>query len=404
MHYEEKTSKKVLLSDVEAHRMEIQARRAPEVAEGAPDDAPRVLMIDDNPDIRNFVGRALARTYRVELAEDGVDGIEKARLAPPDLIITDVMMPRMDGYEFCRTIRKDEAFRKTPIIIVTAEFGTEKIVKGLDVGASDFVQKPFEMRELEARVSAHLRTIGLERSLEERDRRLNVIGQMTSTIVHDLKNPLSNIIMYAQIARQDAVDEGRTDYVEDLDTVIRESKRLGLLIAEVLDFARGNISELQMERTVLKPFIEEMMKPLERQLFGHGVAIYFKHGAAEDLAVDLDRLRTQRVLENLVKNSREAILGAGVKTGESSIWISTSGAADGVVIRVADNGPGIPPEMAKTLFEPFATAGKKSGTGLGLAIARSQVSAQGGTIEVLEKPPEGGAAFVLKFPNPKLPA
>jgi signal transduction histidine kinase len=97
-------------------------------------------------------------------------------------------------------------------------------------------------------------------------------------------------------------------------------------------------------------------------------------------------------------------LGAGVKTGESRIWISTSGAADGVVIRVADNGPGIPPEMAKTLFEPFATAGKKSGTGLGLAIARSQVSAQGGTIEVLEKPPEGGAAFVLKFPNPKLPA
>jgi signal transduction histidine kinase len=398
LHYDEKASMRILLSDVLASKLAIQAGKGEAALQQAPADAPRILYVEDNPDMRAFVGRALSKTFRMGLAVDGVDGLEAAQRQIPDLIVTDVMMPRMDGYEFCRQIRTKTEFAKVPIIIVSAEFGTDKIVKGLEVGASDFVQKPFEMRELQARIQAHLRMVGLEKSLQDRDLRLSAIGNMTSSIVHDLKNPLSNIIMYTQLAKADALSEGNSASVEDLETVILESKRLGLMIAEVLDFARGRISELNLQQTALKPFLESTCVLMANQLSNHGISLAFEHNADELLEIMLDRARTQRVFENLIKNSREAILSSPGGGLNRHIWVSTHQHDNSVVIRVADDGPGIPWEIASTLFEPFASHGKKSGTGLGLAIARSLVRAQGGEITIETLGSQGGASFIIKFP------
>ncbi len=143
----------------------------------APEGAPLLMVVDDNPDMRNFVAQSLSRLYRVVTAEDGQDGLETARRTHPDLIVSDVMMPRLDGFGMVEALRKDKAFAATPIIMLTARTGSEAMVKGLSLGAVDYVNKPFKLVEIEARIAAQLRMRQVEKTLDERDSRLVAVGQ-----------------------------------------------------------------------------------------------------------------------------------------------------------------------------------------------------------------------------------
>ena len=194
--YAARSLRETLLADVELPRLarDSAPRSQP------PAGAPRLLLVEDNADLRSFVAGRLSRRYRVETAADGAAGIEAARRLRPDLIVTDVMMPGVDGFELCRTLKADPAFAATPIILLTARAGTEAVAEGLDVGADDYVVKPFALGELEARIAAHLRSRETERQLHERESRLAAIGQMTSSVVHDLRNPLTLVKGYADLA------------------------------------------------------------------------------------------------------------------------------------------------------------------------------------------------------------
>jgi signal transduction histidine kinase len=399
MYYEEKNSKKTLLSDVDAAKLEMQARTGEYVAAStAPLDADKILLVEDNDDLRTFVARQLSKNYRVVTASDGLKGLESAKRERPDLIITDVMMPNMDGYTMCANLRKDKAFDNVPVILATAEWGTDKLVKGVDVGANDYISKPYELRELEARIKAHLRVSKLEFSLAERDKRLSAIGKMTSSIVHDLRNPLNSILGFTQLAREVSQTRQGDELVQYLDPVIEESKRLGLMIAEVLDFAKGRITYLSLELTSLKAFLEEIGETHRERLARYNVELTIIHGAPEDILVQLDRQRMRRVIENLIKNAQEAIYEQNESSRGHHIWISTSLTEDRVIVRVADDGPGIPATIIGSVFEPFITHGKKQGTGLGLATARNLMLAQGGDIAVEAISKEGGAAFTMSIP------
>ena len=342
----------------------------------------------------------LADDYRVEMAQDGVEGLELARRWAPDLIVSDIMMPRMDGYEFTRQIRQDPSLSQIPVILATAKSGGEAVAEGLEVGANDYLAKPFEIRELKARVAAQLRTRRLERNLSERESRLAAIGQMTSAIVHDLKNPLSAIIGFAEIARQDILTGKGTEMVtQDLEPVISEANRLSRMIAEVLDFARGSSSDLNLVPTELTVYLETVCSPLKQKLTAMGIELILHHESGVNLLVNIDNDRMLRVIENLIRNAQEAIWTGGQDTRDKHIWITTRCDERSVSVRIADDGPGISPEMIPNLFDAFATGKKRSGTGLGLATVRNLVLAHGGEITVEPKSAEGGAAFLLKFPR-----
>jgi signal transduction histidine kinase len=334
------------------------------------------------------------------MAKDGMEGLELARRWVPDLIVSDIMMPRMDGYEFTREIRKDPSLSQTPVILATSKSGGENVVEGLEVGANDYLAKPFEIRELKARVSAQLRTHRLERNLSERDSRLAAIGQMTSAIVHDLKNPLSAIIGFAEISRQDVLSGKGTDMViHDLEPVVSEANRLNRMIAEVLDFARGSSSDLNLVPTDLAVYLEMVCPPLQQKLAAMGIELILKHESGTNLLVRLDNDRMLRVIENLIRNAQEAIWSGDQNPNGKHIWITTSCDERSVSVRIADDGPGIAKEMVTNLFEAFVTGKKRTGTGLGLATVRNLVIAHGGEITVEPKGAEGGAAFLLKFPR-----
>src|SRR5215210_1592157 len=390
--YAARSLRETLLADVELPRLarDFGPRFQP------PAGAPRLLLVEDNADLRSFVAGRLSRRYRVETAADGAAGIEAARRSRPDLIVTDVMMAGVDGFELCRTLKADPAFATTPIILLTARAGTEAVAEGLDVGADDYVVKPFALGELEARIAAHLRSRETERQLHERESRLAAIGQMTSSVVHDLRNPLTLVKGYADLAHALALRGGdAATIVRELETVRSESDRLRRMIEEILDFARGGSPRLALETVPARSFLEGVLQPLAADLRERGIEAELDLRLAPSVKVTLDRDRIQRVLENLLINAREALAPWG---REKRIAIRARAEGEHLRVRVADSGPGIPEEAADHLFEPFATNGKKQGTGLGLVTVRNLVKAHGGEIEVETQAPEGGAAFTVVLP------
>jgi signal transduction histidine kinase len=393
-------NKETLLSDVQESRFGNHEEIAQKIRSKAPPDAQKVLVVEDNPDLRIFIASSLAGDFRVEMASDGVEGLALARRWAPDLIVSDIMMPRMDGYEFTRQIRMDPSLSQVPVILATAKTGGEAVAEGLEVGANDYIAKPFELRELKARVSAQLRARRLERNLNERESRLAAIGQMTSAIVHDLKNPLSAIIGFAQIARQDVqAGKGAEMVRQDLEPVISEANRLSRMVSEVLDFARGSSMDLNLIPTELPVYLEIVCQPLKQKLTTMGIDLILVHESGVDLCVKVDNDRLLRVFENLVQNAQEAILAGNQTPGGNHIWITTRGDERSATVRIADDGPGIILEMVTSLFDAFATGKKRSGTGLGLSTVRNLVIAHGGEITVEPRSAEGGAAFLLKFPR-----
>ena len=392
--YATRSLRETLLADVEVPRLSREGQRGPRPQ--APAGAPRILLVEDNADLRNFVAARLSRRYRVETAADGAAGLEAAHRSRPDLVVSDVMMPRMDGFELCRHLKQDPAFATTPVLLLTARAGTEAVAEGLEVGADDYVVKPFALRELEARIAAHLRSRETERQLHERESRLAAIGQMTSSVVHDLRNPLTLVKGYADLAHALAVRGGDVATIaRELETVRTESDRLRRMIEEILDFARGGSPRLALETVAAGPFLDEVLRPLAADLAERGIEADLDLRLAPSIRVTLDRDRIQRVLENLVTNAREALAVWG---REKKIAIRARAEGGRLTVRVADSGPGIPEETADHLFEPFATTGKKQGTGLGLVTVRNLVKAHGGDVRVETRAPEGGAAFTVLLP------
>jgi signal transduction histidine kinase len=388
--YALRSLRETLLSDVEL------PRRAGEVPRPqSPAEAPRLLLVEDNADLRSFLAARLARRYRVETAADGAAGLEAAQRCHPDLVVTDVMMAGMDGFELCRRLKADPAFAATPVILLTARAGTEAVAEGLDAGADDYVVKPFALRELEARIAAHLRSREVERQLHERESRLAAIGQMTSAVVHDLRNPLTLVKGYADLAHALAVRGGDAATIaRELETVCTESDRLRRMIEEILDYARGGAPRLAVETVLARGFLAGILQPLAADLRERGIETAVDLRLDDALQVTLDRDRVQRVLENLLTNAREALATWGIA---KRVWVRAWEEEGSLAVRVADSGPGIPTEAVDRLFEPFAT-GKQQGTGLGLVTVRNLVKAHGGDVRVEAKAPEGGAAFTILLP------
>jgi signal transduction histidine kinase len=258
------------------------------------------------------------------------------------------------------------------------------------------VVKPFALRELEARIAAHLRARETERQLHERESRLVAIGQMTSTLVHDLRNPLTLLKGYADLAYRMALRGGDAVIAGELVQVQTASDRLRRMVEEILDFARGGTPRLQLEAVPVRRFLDQALTPLAADLEERGIATEVHLKVDDELRIYLDQDRMQRVLENLLRNAREAVSSeARAKRVFVRVWVEEE---DALAIRVADSGPGIPEELADHLFEPFATTGKRQGTGLGLVTVRNLVKAHGGEIHVETASPEGGAAFTVTLP------
>jgi len=356
----------------------------------------RILLADDNADMRDYVRRLLVERYEVRAVPDGAAALAAALDEPPDLVLSDVMMPALDGFGLLRELRTHEATRSVPIILLSARAGEEAAIEGLDAGADDYIAKPFSARELLARVRTHLELAKARRVWSEEVARVNEeLEAFSYSVSHDLRAPLRHINGFAEILVERAasgMDEAARRYLEK----IRDSaRRMGVLIDELLSFSRAGRTELRSSRVSLRRIADEVIAELRQDTEGR--AIEWRIGSLPEVEADPAMLR--QVLANLIDNALKY-----TSTRDEAVieidWTEDDEAE--AVVFVRDNGVGFDMQYADKLFGVFQRlhpADEFEGTGIGLANVRRIIARHGGKTWARGEV-DRGATFYFSLPCP----
>ena len=364
----------------------------------------RVLLVEDNPQMRGFIGGLLGQRYQVLTAEDGEEGLAAAREELPDLVLSDVMMPRLNGHEMCRLLKDDPQTSNIPVVLISARHGTEAALDGFSAGADDFVVKPFSAPELLARVAAQLRIRTLTTSLLRSEKQA-MLAIVSAGIAHEVLNPVNAVVNAVPPLRRcltrlmDGESTEKSFKTGDalLGAVEESGRRIHDVIRAFLAFARQD-DELRLKPTRLSDGIDSVLSILGYRLSGR--ATIHRNFYWDEPLMCYPNLVGQAVM-NLVLNALDAVAeGRG-----GNVWIETSLQGETVRIGVRDDGPGIPQEDRERVFAPFyTTKAPGAGTGLGLAISREIAALHGGSVELVPSD-SGGAELVIAIPyHPVVPS
>jgi signal transduction histidine kinase len=328
-----------------------------------PGNRARILWADDNADMRDYVRRLLAEQYDVVAVGDGLEALARARTEPPDLVLTDVMMPGLDGFGLLRALRGDDLTRTVPVILLSARAGEEAAVEGLQAGADDYLAKPFSARELLARVRTHLEQARARRAwardLEEANRELEAFSYSVS---HDLRAPLRAIDGFSKALLADQADRLDDEGRHHLDRVRAATTRMSHLIDDLLNLSRLIRTPLRRQPVDLAELALTVLEELRRTDPTREVALEVEPELGGQADVRLMTVALENLLRNAWKFTSQRprariTFGKVVRDG-----------APAFVVR--DDGAGFDMAHAKHLFQPFQRLHRESefpGTGIGLA-------------------------------------
>jgi signal transduction histidine kinase len=402
-----------------------------------------VLIVDDTPTNVSVLAQTLRQAgLAIRIANDGVAALEQINREQPSLILLDVQMPIMDGFETCRRLKANESTRHIPIIFMTALSDKVSRVKGLSLGAVDYIAKPFEQDEVLARVQVHLQlkqlTEQLEKRVEERtyelqnaqvqlvqQEKLATLGELIAGVAHEINNPMACIANNIEPAHE---------YIKDLSELLRlyekhysepvleiseflESKDIGFVLKDLpklLNSMHLSVERIKSISVSLRNFSRadatvkvatDLHEGLESTLviLGHRIKslgerpeIVIQRQYAELPAVECFSSSINQVFMNILANAMDALEGLS-----NPVIIITTRCIenDWVAIEISDNGPGLTETAKQRLFDPlFTTKPVGKGTGLGLSISRQIIVEQHqGRIECISDG-NNGCKFVLVLP------
>jgi len=361
-----------------------------------------VLVVDDIPKNLQVVGTLLRNAgYELMPATNGADSLEGARMHLPDLILLDLMMPEMDGLEVCRRLKADPLTQPIPVIFLTASNEMEHLVKGFEVGAVDYVTKPFNPPELLARVRTHLELKHARDTIVRHGQELTQLNEEKNEFMgiaaHDLRSPLNAVKGYTEMIREDPAMEQR-ERDELLDRIHSATTGMAEMVQNLLDANRIERGELRLhlvptDLSALAGSVTEAQRPCAaaKQQTLHLEA------TAVSVTAPVDPNVMVQVLENLVSNAVK------YSPPGRDIFVRLKKAATSARVEVRDEGPGLSAEDQKKLFGKFArlsakpTGGEHS-TWLGLSIVKKLVEAMNGRVWC-ESQPGQGATFIVEFPT-----
>ena len=378
---------------------------------------PVALVADDEPDMRRFLRTELEEDYELIEAVNGLEAMQKAGEFLPDIILLDMMMPHMDGLEVCRELRKHEATIKIPIILLTARADEETKFDALQMGANDFLAKPFSSTELHARIRNLIESHDYQRKLSQQNHdltsaieqiketemqlvqseKLASLGRLSAGIIHEINNPLNFSMtgLYALRNKSKTLSlEQRAEYDEILNDVEEGLKRVRNIVSDLRTFTHpggGTGEPVDVADTVGASL---------RFLAGEWKdKVNIEQNLPSDQIIWANRNKLIHVFVNLLQNSIDALQEKTFADGEKpTIWIEGRSQGDRGLIFIRDNGLGIEPKLLGKIFDPFFTTKEVGkGMGLGLSICYRIVHNYGGKISV--KSERGKfCEFTLDFP------
>lgn len=349
----------------------------------------RVLIADDNSDLRTFISGLLSPHYDVQVVADGREALAAIQQRKPDLVLSDVMMPNLDGLGLVRALREDPATCTLPVILLSARAGQEASLEGLSAGADDYLAKPFTSQELLARVRTHLTMARARDELNTELMRANEeLEAFSYSVSHDLRVPLRAINGYTHL-----LEEGYAMQLDDkgrrfLRVAREEADRMGQLIDDLLNLSRITSAQLSRDPVDLSALARGAGEELQRKAPDRRISLLIQEG----LVAEVDRQLLRILFDNLLGNAWKFT----VKTGEPRIAFGTEQRDGSEVFVVRDNGAGFDMAYASKLFRPFQrlhTESEFPGTGIGLATVRRIVERHGGRVWAEGAPGHGAAVF-----------
>lgn len=335
----------------------------------------------------------------IRSAGNGADAMKMIEDEPPDLILLDVMMPGMDGFEVCRKIKSDPHLRFIPVIIVTALDDVDDYVHAIDEGADDFITKPVNATVLKARVRGYLRN----KKLNDEVLRLNQLKKdLTRMIVHDLRSPMSAIIGYIDLLKHTAEMSSKTEGM--VDTLMNAAQDASMLIDNLLGVEKLESGTLKINPrdTNLAELINHEIELYNAELLKHNITV--RSEVSNELVCQCDHDLIKRVIQNLLGNAIKFSPDGG------EILIGWKKLNNSIMFGICNHGPVIPPEDASKIFSKFAQIDDRPeiarrGVGLGLTFCKMAIDAHNGKISIIS-PPEGwedGARFEVSLPLNAVP-
>ncbi len=357
---------------------------------------PKIFVVDDDIEIINFISLIFKKEYQIGSALNGADAKDKMLVFNPDVLLTDITMPVLDGYELVKWARIQDSFKNLKILFLSGLGGHADRLKGYEIGADDYISKPFNTQELIAKVKVFARLklaedelLELNRNLEEQIRlrseqllqseKLAFLGRNTAGIIHNLNNPLCAIIGLSALLKQIHPED------QTIDILINASVKMQEIVSGILKSARSR-NTARFKPLSLNDILSSELKLIENNIFGQNVVVKTNLSQIPEIqGVESD---FSQIFGNVIDNAIQAMTQSPIK----NLTITSCVIENEICFTVEDTGYGIAIENLEKIFDPFFTTkpsiaknGEPTGTGLGMPTCKTMLEGYHGRMLVDSK-------------------